>query len=425
PSTDSLGTWTKHTKCNAWKVFDGSQVIVTSTTTKLKVGAKPIAETLCTTSTYFSGKENKYKGQNDVMAYKRDAENKFISLGKLQYGYKKSDGYIWEGCRVDKDQVLYWQPDPTQPDVSSTTAHEFILDNFQRVVEGYWTIPGVFQLKLLLKGRNEAQFPKTVRDLLRDDDRLTAYFVTKFPAHGFNQMYKSNPVQFNNFSTMTRDDVYHHEVGHAFGLDDEYSQFNEKTDANSCENSRYSTMSSTYIMCVVLSISEGNALRTIYPYTAVSRYITKQSQCKTDNDCGSGRYCDAGADFDKNQCVALKADNSTCDIAGGGHQCQSGHCNLGRCYTPNSVIAGGTCYNDDACMAGKCSSIDGTKGTCVCKKDSDCGVNMWCDAGADFNKNTCRAKLKTGAACGVAGSLGNNHKCKSDKCSGFPNYVCK
>src|SRR5688572_19702160 len=83
--------------------------------------------------------------------------------------------------------------------------------------------------------------------------------------------------------------------------------------------------------------------------------------CKADADCSEGKYCDAGADLNQNKCLDKKADNATCDLAGGGHQCKSGFCKLSRCYTPNSVAMGDICYNDDACKEGKCSSIDGTK----------------------------------------------------------------
>ncbi|HEY8378286.1 MAG TPA: Dickkopf N-terminal cysteine-rich domain-containing protein, partial [Nannocystis sp.] len=99
-----------------------------------------------------------------------------------------------------------------------------------------------------------------------------------------------------------------------------------------------------------------------------------------------------------------------------GHQCKSGKCGLGRCYTPDSVALGGTCYVDAACKVGKCSSIDGTKGTCVCKKDSDCGPGKWCDAGLDFKKNTCKNKLDSGEVCGTVGELNVGHRCKSGQC---------
>ena len=147
--------------------------------------------------------------------------------------------------------------------------------------------------------------------------------------------------------------------------------------------------------------------------------------CKKDADCDEGKYCDAGTDLNLNSCKPLKTDNETCDLVGGGHQCKSGYCKFSRCYTPNSVAMGGTCYNDDACKEGKCSAIDGAKGTCVCKKDSDCGTGKWCDAGFDTKVNQCRSKLNKGEKCGKALSVGNDHKCKSGKCSGAPNYKCK
>ncbi|MFK7992987.1 MAG: M23 family metallopeptidase [Granulosicoccus sp.] len=147
--------------------------------------------------------------------------------------------------------------------------------------------------------------------------------------------------------------------------------------------------------------------------------------CKKDLDCESGHYCDAGLDLNLNSCKALKRDNEACDLVGGGHQCISGFCKYSKCYTPGSVASGGTCYNDDACKVGKCSAVDGAKGSCVCKKDNDCGKGKWCDKGLDFKVNACRNKLGKGQSCGKTGTFGNDRKCKSGKCSGFPKYICK
>jgi hypothetical protein len=497
---------------HAGTLYDASQVVNPSSSANvlsLKSSAQPITKTLCATTTYFPGDEGKY---DNMDLHKRDPENKFISLGKIEYRYKKG-GTLFSGCRVDKNNDLYWRwdPDPSRNQVVKVKPQDWILDNFVRTSESYWTIPGVFEVKILLKGHNDAKFPQSTRDLLQDNDYLTVNFATKFLRAHFNQMYKSNVFQVNNFSTMTLDGSYWHEVGHAFGLDDEYGFVDASDGKKSCKNHRFFNLyaTSTYQMC------EGGATekRTIYHYIAASRYITKQKECsndkdctggeycdkgtitigknqcvarkadnetcdlvggghqcksgqckfsrcytpdsvamgdtcyvndacqegkcsslagtkgscvcKTDSDCSEGTWCNAGLDLTKNSCLPLKNDNETCDLAGGGHQCKSGQCKLSRCYTPNSVAMGGTCYVNDACKAGKCSSLAGTKGSCVCKTDSDCGAGKWCDAGLDFKINACRPKLAEGQSCGKVGSVGNDHKCQSGKCSGFPNYKCK
>lgn len=497
---------------HAWNLYDVSQIVdPAAKTLALKTDPKPIAETLCSTFTYFSGHEGKYDKQMGTNAHKRDKENKFISLGRIEYYYKNGD-WLSVGCRVKRDREVYWIDADNK--VRKAKADDWVLDNFVRTAEDYWTIPGVFELKLLMKGRNDQDFPNALRALLNDDDHLTARFATQFLPYGSNQMYKSNPIQFNNFSTMTTDGTYWHEVGHAFGLDDEYGgEDKEGVDKeNSCENAQYKNFSpTTYQMCD----AGADEKRTIYHYLAVSRYVTPQSECKQDPDCAAGEYCNKGVDLEKNQCVAKKtdnaacdllngdrqcksghckagrcytpnavnmggtcyvddackegkcssaiagtqgtcvckedadcgagkycnaglldlsknqclakkADNDTCDIAGGDHQCASGHCKAGRCYTPNAVNMGDTCYVDDACKEGKCSSpIDGTKGTCVCKDDADCGKGKYCDGGFDTKINACRDKLNKGETCGKFGSVGNDHKCKSGECSGAPFYKCK
>lgn len=139
--------------------------------------------------------------------------------------------------------------------------------------------------------------------------------------------------------------------------------------------------------------------------------------CNEDKDCPSG-FCNMGVDLRTNACQPLKANNESCAVINGDRTCKSGHCSgFGRCYEPDSVALGGTCYTDKACAAGKCSSVDGLKGSCVCKADSDCGSKKWCDKGLDLKKNSCKKKLKKGEVCGVYGDLGHGHRCKSGKCS--------
>jgi hypothetical protein len=391
---------------HAGVLYDATQVVDPSRNTEVKPSAVPISSTLCAAPTYFPGDAGKYDGKE---LYQRDPENKFISLGKIEYQYGKNGG-VWSGCRVDRNRDLYWRPDSVRNEVIKVKPEDWILDNFVRTAEDYWTIPNVFQLKLLMKGRNESTFPKSTLDLLEDGDHLTIRFATKFLPYGFNQMYKSNIIQFNNFSTMTTDGTYWHEVGHAFATDDEYPNNGEVDNEKGCYHPDYKAFSPrTYQMCEA-AVSDK---RTIYHYLAVSRYVTKQKECDQDRDCSSGEYCNAGIDLKKNQCVAKKADDQTCDIAGGGHQCKSGYCKLSRCYTPNSVPMGETCYLNDACKEGKCSSLDGTKGTCVCQADADCGKGKYCNAGIDATKNSCLALKSDNETCDIAGG---DHQCKSGYC---------
>src|SRR5437868_12899909 len=136
---------------NAKHLYDASQVVASpksSTRFAVKSGAVPIVETpLCSTTTYFKGEQDKYKGESDADAYKRDPENKFISLGKIQYMNHDDDKAVLEGCRVDKDQDLYWETDPAtkRGEVVKVKPQKYVLDNFVRTVEEFWTIPG-FQL---------------------------------------------------------------------------------------------------------------------------------------------------------------------------------------------------------------------------------------------------------------------------------------
>ncbi len=154
--------------------------------------------------------------------------------------------------------------------------------------------------------------------------------------------------------------------------------------------------------------------------------IPAADQCTKDSECKSTEFCDKDLLHPgRNQCVPRRPDGTACPLIDGGRTCLSWKCGAGHCYTPRSVAMAGTCYVDDACQAGKCSAADGFKGSCVCKADGDCDKGEYCDAGLDLKGNACRAKLAQGEKCGKAGSLGNDHKCKSGECSGFPKYVCK
>src|SRR5258705_8513972 len=140
-------------------LYDASQVenpAGTAQVLNLKPSAQSIAITLCSTTTYFPGEAGAYAGKG---LHQRDPENKAISLGKIEYKYEKGDD-AYSGCRVDKSKDLYWQWDDTRNQVVKVRPQDWILDNFVRTTEEYWSIPKVFQLKMLLKGHKEATFPK-------------------------------------------------------------------------------------------------------------------------------------------------------------------------------------------------------------------------------------------------------------------------
>lgn len=147
--------------------------------------------------------------------------------------------------------------------------------------------------------------------------------------------------------------------------------------------------------------------------------------CNEDKDCEKDQFCNMGADVKVNACERKRDDDELCTVDDGGRACKSGKCKLTRCYTPDSVEMGDTCYFDDACRKGHCSSTPGVKGECVCKKDSDCKSSQWCDAGADLHKNRCLRKLDKGEECGKAGDVGVGHRCKSGECKVFGAKVGK
>lgn len=357
--TDSGYSSTDKTN-HAWKLYEASQVDISGSTYTLKSGAKPIAETLCGSTTFFEGKEHKYDNQNNENSKKRDRENKHISLGKIQYSY---DGNRWkDGCRVKRDVHLYWADSSSV--VHKVKPDDWILDNFIRTAEEYWSQPANFELKILIRDHNESSFSSQIRNLLdRNNDYIKVRFGTKFMPYGGNQVYKTSLIQFNNFSTMTTDGTYWHEVGHAFGLDDEYGGEKKEKDpttgdkvevskTNDCEHSDYSTFNpTTYQMC-----NGGTTnVRTIYHYITTSRYVLSQI-CDSDADCSNGKYC--------NKRIGIN-----------------------RCLADGTLGLGASCTKDKECASGSCNKDK----KCQCTKDSQCGKDERCDKGgiAGIGKNVC------------------------------------
>lgn len=337
---------------HAGKLYDQSQVDPQPDGTfEKKSGAPAIASTsLCTTTTFVKGQEKKYDGKNGADAHKRDRENRHIDLGKIEFAYKDANDVYQPrtGCRVNRKVHLYGV-NPLTGNFEKILPEDWILNNFEKASEDHWSTPEEFELIVLLKGKNESRLDASTKakvdKFLKNNDYLKIVFGSKFLPNA-NQMYKTNAWQPNNFSTMTTEGTYTHEVGHALGLDDEYAQ-KSASEKKDCENSKFNKFNGTsgtksftiknYTMCD----GYGDQVNTIYHYLAASRYVLGEI-CKTDSDCGTGRYC-------------------------------NNRLGLNRCLADATKSLGESCIKDKECQSNSCQ-----KDKCVCKKDSDCGSGKKC-----------------------------------------------
>jgi hypothetical protein len=119
--------------------------------------------------------------------------------------------------------------------------------------------------------------------------------------------------------------------------------------------------------------------------------------CATDNDCVSGRYCDATG-----HCVTQKANGSTCNDAAGAdcevagcRECSSGggHCVDGVCCNRTSANCNGDCQRCDTASTmgkGNCGpAVAGTPGRMDCMNNLECnGTSTSCPT-ACINDTTC------------------------------------
>ena len=75
------------------------------------------------------------------------------------------------------------------------------------------------------------------------------------------------------------------------------------------------------------------------------------------------------------------------------------------------------CTNDTQCQSGRCSSLDGMRGVCVCNENSDCAKGLYCDKGLDLKRNACVAKKADGASCLTGGArVCQSGNCKAGRC---------
>ncbi len=117
----------------------------------------------------------------------------------------------------------------------------------------------------------------------------------------------------------------------------------------------------------------GTQTNTIYHYIAVTRYILGQT-CKSDSDCGSGRYC-------------------------------NNRLGLNRCLADGTQGLNQSCIKDKECRSGKCE-----KDRCVCKSDGDCPSGQACYTPIGKANYCASTSQPLDATCS------KNSQCASDKC---------
>lgn len=445
-------------KSHAGKLYEKSQLkpkdSASQSKYELKADPKPVWETLCSGKpTYVKGKKGKYKGKSgEENAHKRDRKNKFIDRGRIEFKYSKDSG-LAKGCRVKRNVHLYGK-DPMTQQFVKVRPDKWILNNFIAQGESYWSVPNNFRLHISLRGVNENRLEPSARKVLnalvtQKGERLPITFASEFMPHHGNQMYKSNILQPHNFSTMTTDGTYKHEVGHALGLDDEYD-FAGKVSKNACEDSRYQKIATrenggksgakTYsVLNYTMCSGYGRQWNTIYHYIAISRYLLGEI-CEQDADCGQGRYCNRrlgvnrclaesskklGKSCRKNrECQSNKCQKKgskkvcTCKVdtdCASGQQCNKPVGKASFCGR-DGVKLGATCSKHNQCRSNRC---EGKK--CVCNADSDCGAGKKCHR-AVGKKNYCAGKAKGTQSIGKR--CKKNTDCLSNKCEG-KQCVCK
>jgi hypothetical protein len=78
-----------------------------------------------------------------------------------------------------------------------------------------------------------------------------------------------------------------------------------------------------------------------------------------------------------------------------------------------TTALGLACIHDDECRSGRCSSVAGTSGECVCNDDGDCGSGKFCNMGPDLKRNACESLKADNEACAL---VGGGHQCMSGHC---------
>lgn len=85
---------------------------------------------------------------------------------------------------------------------------------------------------------------------------------------------------------------------------------------------------------------------------------------------------------------------------------------------PGSLDLGLACTRDDQCGSGRCSSVAGARGVCVCNDDRDCGGGKFCNMGPDIKVNACQSLKADNEPCALidGGRTCDSGECKLGRC---------
>ncbi len=283
---------------------------------------------------------------------------------------------------------------------------------WQTQIETFWTRPG-FAVRLRVVNLGD------VDDLtLKGYDKDGVTWEVRFnDLPETRALYKAVPFRPHPLFSGLPATTFVHEFGHQLGNDDEYPEDKKFAAFRDCG----ALGGISYIMCdEVLTPQKTNA-KGIYPWIVTRRYAVadpSKFQCKTDGDCGTGKFCAAAAlglgahlcEDKRARCTACGADDEcAAPMACAGKP-------LGKCAGADTLPVGGACCRDAQCASGSCNA----DGICQCTDNAQCAGGQFCDKGTlGIGKNQC---VPAGTRCST---------CDADKqctapmtCAGKPLGRC-
>lgn len=251
--------------------------------------------------------------------------------------------------------------------------------------------------------------PEQVRAWKRDDVIYNVHF-NLIPLH--RALYKRALWKWNNMYSGIAEKVFNHEIGHYFGLDDDYGEKKEPGEGRDC-NQFFAGASGLYFMC---SQWANNGVQGVYPWIITRRYsIAREFQCASDGECQGDQFCDHGGLFGvgRNSCEAKRTEGGSCSresICADGFTCRGEP--VGKCRATRNASLGSLCIEDRDCESGNCSSK-----ICRCQKNADCGEGQYCDTGTlGIGVNECKEYKNELDACSADKQCLPPSKCISGRC---------